>query len=399
VKERPQNNSRCTLYQRRVQFASKEAMTKAGVDVALVEETPLLETIAASGALSYNETRVASLSSRSAGTIWRVLKQVGERVQEGELLALVDAARVGKAKADFLQALVRWRLASATQKRLHRISDTIAGKQLLEAESELRSAQVSLLSAQQALVNLGLPVTAEDFQGDSESAIAQKIQFLGLPRELSTTLDASSTTANLLPIIAPFPGVVTQRDVVAGEVVDEAKSLFVIVDPSTMWLMLSVPQEQVQYLQLGQEVRFQPDQSGAPARGTVTWISTEVDQDTRTVRARAEVSNRDGRLRANLFGEGQIVLRQETSAVTVPNEAVQWDGSCNVVFVRDRDFFKKGSPKFFHVRTIRPGVRTSEGTEVIVGLLPGEVIATKGSGVLLAQLQKSNLGAGCCGND
>lgn len=61
VKERPQNNSRCTLYRRRVQFASKEAMAKAGVDVALVEETPLVETIAASGALRYDETRVASL--------------------------------------------------------------------------------------------------------------------------------------------------------------------------------------------------------------------------------------------------------------------------------------------------------------------------------------------------
>jgi cobalt-zinc-cadmium efflux system membrane fusion protein len=320
-------------------------------------------------------------------------------VREGDLLALVDAAHVGQAKAEFLQALVRWRLADATFDRLKQISNAVAGKQVLEAESEVRSAQVALLSAQQALVNLGLPINADDFKRESETAIAQSIQFLGVPREVAGGLDAASTTANLLPIVAPFGGVVTEREVVAGEVVDERKPLFVVADPSSMWLRLNVPQEQVQYLQLGQKARFKPDHAGVMAEGTITWISTQVDEQTRTVEARVELPNEDGRLRANLFGQGQVVLREEESAVIVPSDAIHWDGSCNVVFVRDKNFFEEGAPKFFHVRTIRPGAKTPEGTEVIVGLLPGEVIATQGSGVLLAQLQKGNLGAGCCGNE
>jgi cobalt-zinc-cadmium efflux system membrane fusion protein len=93
-------------------------------------------------------------------------------------------------------------------------------------------------------------------------------------------------------------------------------------------------------------------------------------------------------------------LRYEPRAVVVPSEAVHWDGCCNVVFVRDKNFLAEGSPKFFHVRKVRTGFKDDNGTEIIVGLLPGEVVASKNSVVLEAQLLKSNLGAGCgCGKD
>jgi cobalt-zinc-cadmium efflux system membrane fusion protein len=79
----------------------------------------------------------------------------------------------------------------------------------------------------------------------------------------------------------------------------------------------------------------------------------------------------------------------------VPSEAVHWDGDCQIVFVRDKDFLREGAPKFFHIRKVRVGVKSSGWTEILVGLLPGEVIASKNSVVLEAQLLKSNLGAGC----
>jgi cobalt-zinc-cadmium efflux system membrane fusion protein len=65
------------------------------------------------------------------------------------------------------------------------------------------------------------------------------------------------------------------------------------------------------------------------------------------------------------------------------------------VFVRDKDFFNTGAPKFFHVRKVRLGVSEGGSMEVIAGLLPNEVIASKNSMVLAAQLLKANLGAGC----
>jgi membrane fusion protein, heavy metal efflux system len=89
------------------------------------------------------------------------------------------------------------------------------------------------------------------------------------------------------------------------------------------------------------------------------------------------------------------VLRDEPKAIVVPNEAVHSDGDCQIVFVRDKDYFREGAPKFFHVREVRLGVRDGDTTEIIAGVLPGEVIACKNSVVLEAQLLKSNLGEGC----
>ncbi|MCE9552079.1 MAG: efflux RND transporter periplasmic adaptor subunit [Planctomycetes bacterium] len=378
---------------------SELAMEKAGVEVDAVEEKPITEELTASGEISYNQTLMAHLSSRLPGTVWRVSKEVGNPVKKGEILALIDAADLGKAKANLLQAIVQFNLRKANYERLHGLEDSVAGRVILEAKSALSTAQVEMLGAQQALANLGISVDLDPLSTLSERDITQRLQFAGLPRSLVETLDQGTATTNLLPIAAPFDGVILERDVVSGEVVDLQKTLFAIADPRIMWLNLRVPQEDAQYLRMGQPVRFQADGVKTETTGKIAWISTSIDEKTRTIEVRAVLDNEAGLLRAHAFGKGRIVLREEPKAVVIPNEAIHSDGLSNLVFVRDKNFFTEGSPKFFHIREVRPGATFGEATEIIAGLLPGEVIATKGSGALLAQLQKSSLGAGCCGND
>ena len=72
---RPENNAACKNYRRPIQFASLEAVKKAGVDVALVDRQPIVESIAANGQITYDQTRFASLSSRLPGTVWHVEKK------------------------------------------------------------------------------------------------------------------------------------------------------------------------------------------------------------------------------------------------------------------------------------------------------------------------------------
>jgi multidrug efflux pump subunit AcrA (membrane-fusion protein) len=128
----------------------------------------------------------------------------------------------------------------------------------------------------------------------------------------------------------------------------------------------------------------------------LNWISTAADKQTRMIRVRAELPNSDGRLRDESFGSGRIILREEPEAIAVPNESVHWEGCCFVVFVRDKHYFDSPeSPKVFHVRSVRIGAKSEKFTEIIAGVLPGEVIASKGSDVLTAQLLKNNLGEGC----
>jgi cobalt-zinc-cadmium efflux system membrane fusion protein len=112
------------------------------------------------------------------------------------------------------------------------------------------------------------------------------------------------------------------------------------------------------------------------------------------VKVRADIADPAGRLVANTFGSGRVILREEEKAVVVPNEAVQWDGCCHVVFVRDKDYLKS-EYKVFHVRKVRVGVRGEKTTEVIAGVLPGELVVTKGSGLMLNELLRGELGDGC----
>lgn len=396
---RAEHNPICKNYRTLIQFASNEAAIKAGVDVKPVGRQSIRESVAASGLITYDQSRFASLSSRLAGTMWRVEKNVGDRVQPGEVLALVDAAEVGRAKTELIQALADEDLRRKSALRLTPASPegVVPERRLEQAQAEHIQAQARLLSAQQALVNFGLPSNIERLRGMPIANVIQELRLLGLPEAMASRLDPDTTTANFLPVKSPIDGLVVARHVVAGEVVDASRVLFQVADTSRMWLKLDVPLEEAGKLALGQSVRFRPDGSSGEVSGKLAWISTAVDPQTRMVSARAETPNPAGQLRNETFGTGCIILREESDAIVVPNDAIHWEGCCHVVFVRDKGYFDRpDSPKVFHVRTVRVGTRNETCTEIISGVLPGEIVATQGSDVLRAELLKNNLGEGCC---
>ncbi len=381
----------CQTHVIRVQFASAEAVRKAGLGLEAVQERPMAAYVTANGELDYDQARLARLSTRAAGTVWRVEKEVGQAVAQGEVLAFVDAAEVGRAKAELLQSLALVDVRTHTLARVE-TSATEGFRtraELAEAQAALRESRIRLFNAQQALNNLGLPISLEGLSELSEEKLVERVCLLGLSEPIKATLDPGMTTANLIPVTASFDGVVIAREVVAGEVVDTSKTMFVVADLRRMWVMLDLRLEDAASLALGQTVRFRPDGVlDDAAVGTVAWISTAVDEKTRTVRVRAEVENPDGRLRAHTFGTAHVTVREAPQAVAVPKEAVQWEGCCHVVFVRLTD-------EIFQTRKVRLGTRSGGYTEVLVGVLPGEVVATTGSHVLKAEILKSKLGAGC----
>jgi cobalt-zinc-cadmium efflux system membrane fusion protein len=394
--ERPENNSKCKSHERRIQFTSQAAVDRAGIEVEPVWKAPVVEFVTGTGEITYDQTRTARLSARVPGTVFRTFKKVGDAVRPGEVIALVDASEVGKAKAEFLHALVQARLKTTVLANYRKAagSGAVSERSVQEAETAFSEARIRLATAQQALTNLGLPVQPSGFDQVPEDELADRLRFLGLPPRLADSFDPKTTTGNLLPLTAPFEGVVVHRDVVAGEVVDTHKVLFVVVDPRQVWLTLDLRLEDAQLVRLGQKVRFRPDGSKGEQVGEITWLSTEADHKTRTVKAQAVLGNAEGRLRANTFGVGRVILREETQAVVVPNGAVHWEGDCFVVFVRDKSYLKPGAPKVFHTRTVRPGAKDETQTEIIAGVLPGELVATKGSATLRAELLRGNLGEG-----
>jgi RND family efflux transporter MFP subunit len=260
----------------------------------------------------------------------------------------------------------------------------------------MQAAEVRALGAQQSLANLGLQIEISDLDGLSTVEMADRVRLLGLPPELVASMGSQATTSNLFPLRAPLAGKIVAMNVVAGEVVDPTAALYTVADVRELWLVLDVRQEDAPLVKIGQKVEFRPsDGTTDVVDGKVVWVSTAADEQTRTLKVRVDVANQEAHLKANTFGTGKIILREEPAAVVVSNDAVHWDGHCNVVFVRDKNWFQPGSPQFFHVREVRPGVVERGQTEIIAGLVPGEVVATTNSNVLEAQLLKSSLGQGC----
>jgi cobalt-zinc-cadmium efflux system membrane fusion protein len=371
------------LYQ--VRLRSSETVHKAGILTAPVEERTLAQYVTAYGAIDFDQSHYAELSPRAAGTVWRVLKDVGDMVHKGEILGLVAAPAVASAKARFLQWSLQVEVRAALLRRLKSAQDVLSVRQLRDAEASLAEAQLSLFESQQTLTNLGLPLDVEEMRKLSEQERARRLRVLGVPASILKETDPAGLPTNLLPLIAPFDGEIVKRDMVRGEEVAIGQVQMIVADTRRMWFRLEARQEDAAAIQIGQEVRFESDNPGLePVSGNVTWIRRDVDVKTRTVHVRAEASNPEGLLRPNTFGTGHILVRSSARGVAVPTSAIQREDKNYFVFVRVKD-------TVFEQCRIVPGIRADDFTEVRSGVQPGEVVVTAGSHLLKSAIVRSRL--------
>lgn len=396
IRPRRENLALSQLPGSRIQFASVDAMRSAGVDVEPVQRQSILESVETAGEIRYDATKTAQVSPLADGIVKQVLVNVGDWVDSGQVLAIVDSEKVGRLKSELLYALSDERLKQDAVLRIEPLANrnVVPRKRLLENQTELQQASSLVEKTVRSLDNLGLPVDLERLRSMNQEQAKEAIRRLGTER-----IEQDGSSDNLIAVTAPLTGRVVDRETVVGEVVNRGTQMFRLSDTRTVWLDLRVPAEEASVAKLGQEIRYRPDGQVTEHHGKVIWISSNVDRQTRTVRVRAELANDDGSLRNESFGLGQIVLRDESDTIVVPDSSVQWDGENTLVFVRDKRFFEKDRPKFFVARSVRVGVSQDGFTEIIAGVLPGEVVASSGSDVLRAQLLKNNLGAGCtCGH-
>lgn len=369
----------------RIEFDSIAAVERAGIDIAPVWTTALTERVAAAGEVGFDPARLARVSARAAGVARRVTKAVGDPVRAGEVLALVESAEVGKAKAELQRALVQARYRERTRDDLVGAKSATSPATLREAEAAVKEADVRVIAAAQALTNLGLTINADDLRSLAPADVSKKLGSLGIESE-------SDLATNLLPVRAPFAGVLLSVDLVAGELVEAGKPLFVVVDASRVWITLHVALEDARRVEVGQEVYFRPDGATRDQLAAVVWVGTSADETTRTVPVRAVADNATGSLRASSLGRGRIVLRQVPKAVVVPRGAAQRFRDKWVVFVRDPDFLTTAGPKAFEVREVVIGGQDDWNAQILSGVSSGEIVATKGSEVLLQEFLRANAG-------
>jgi membrane fusion protein, heavy metal efflux system len=368
-----------------VKLDSPEAAEKAGFEFAKVEERPMGEYVTAMGEVVYNHHRIAHLAPRAAGTVWSVEKHEGDPIKKGDVLAVISAAELARLKNDLQQALLQVEVRNRSWQALQAIASSTPERQMREAEMLLREARLRLSGDQQALLNLGLPLRVEDLAGLPDEEVARRLARLGLPNEIVRKAGDGALPADLLPMYAPFDGLVIHHEAVLGEVVTTKEPQFTVADVSRLMVLLNLRVEDANRVAVGQEVAFRPDGSKDEARGPLDFVSAEVDEKTRTVRARATVPNPEGRLRPRTFGTGRVLVKPIPKAVAVPDAAVQWEGKAAMVFVRQ-------SGTEYLPKAVTLGVRQDGYTQVLEGVQPGEEVVTTGSHVLRSEMLKERIG-------
>lgn len=375
-----------------IEFATDQAARNCGIATEVVVERSITDVIAATGVVGFDQTRYAQLAARVPGIVWRVEKRLGDAVQAGDVLVIVDSTEVGQAKAALVEAAVTYQLKSQILQRLEKIPESIAKRELHEAEAAFKIADVQQFNAIQKLVNFGFPIRLEEIAKLSKEELTARLQVLGLPEKFKS----ETASANLVPLIAPFAGVVTKCDVALGEVVETSKPEYVVADMQRMWIHLDVRQEDASRLKLGAKalVRSEGDSDALPCK--ITWIGAEVDPKTRTIQARAEVENpiqeeaEPGRaprrrLRVNAYCSAEIQVGDDLkSQMVVHNNALhwQWEIGKQIVFVSLPD------QRRFEPRIVSKGLVHGDLVQIIDGVKPGERVVTAGSRILSSELSE-----------
>lgn len=233
----------------------------------------------------------ATIRAQISGSIVSTSAEVGQPVSKGQLLGRIDASALQDAYLSAKSAVSSADAVSAVAQRNLQRSQTLLQAGAI-AQRDLETAQTQASSAQAAL---------EDAK--SRLATAQK------------NFDNTRITA-------PFDGIVSQKSVSPGDVVQPGGALFTVVDPSTMRLVAAVPSDQLPMLRLGTDVSFTvTGYADQEFHGRVARISPSVDPTTRQVQIIVSIPNKGHTLVTGLYADGRISSRTQ-EGIVVPLSAV-----------------------------------------------------------------------------
>ena len=323
----------------------------AAVSAVTVDRLPV------TGSITFDQNRVSHIGPRTEGRVMALRADLGTQVRAGQVLAVMESPEVGALRADRREAEALVRIARENYDRERRLEaqGISSRRELLEAEAELRREEASLLRA------------------------AERLQALG----------AGQGEGGQFSVSAPFPGVVVEKHASLGEVVTPADQLFTVADLSRVWLELNVYERDLRRVALGQSVEVTT--AAFPSRaftGRIVYVGDILDPDTRTVRARVELPNPDGALRAGMFATAFIALGGSgISAALVPLDAVQELEGRKVVFVPGDE------PGEFRAVDIVVSDQTHEGGILVLsGVAPGDQVVTSGAFLLRSELASGEIG-------
>jgi cobalt-zinc-cadmium efflux system membrane fusion protein len=303
------------------------------------------------GKIGVDADRATPVVSPYSGRVLRVIAGLGDRVKAGAPLATLEASEFVQAQNDLQVAAGQVKLARINETRKHALYEAKGG-----SLQDWQQAQTDLTAAETAL-----------------NSVRNRLQILGRSPADIAALETSRSMNPIATLTAPIAGVVVDRQVGPGQYLQAgAAPVFTIADPSRVWLLANVRETDAGLVRRGQSVEVRVlAYPNRVFRARVTFVSAVVDPVTHRLPVRAEIDNRDGALKPEMFANFRILTSDATESPAVPAAAVIFEGEAAHVWVVAGD-------ALLELRAIQAG-RSNDGlVEVLDGLKPGERVVTKG---------------------
>jgi cobalt-zinc-cadmium efflux system membrane fusion protein len=337
------------------------------LDVARVELFSFRVQKTAIGQIAYNEDTSTVVLTPFPGRVTRLIAKIGDQVKRGDPMFEIDSPEVVLPQNEFVAAVTalnkarsQLALAQISEKRARDLFEGRAGplKDLQQAEAQLIAAQNDMRSAEVAL-----------------EAGRNRLRIIGRTEEQIGALEARGAIARNTAIFAPIDGTVIGRKVGPGQYVrsDSNEPLYTIADLSTMWLKAYVPENDIPFIRVGQEVEVRVTAlPGRVFKARITVIGSASDAATRRVVVRSEIPNPDGLLKSEMFATFKITAGDDQPSPAVPVESVIREADLATVWVQKEAMV-------FQRRPVTIGMEQDGRVQVRDGLKTGEQVVARGA--------------------
>ena len=331
---------------------NEQQIQAAGIQLAKAQPRQISSVLSLPGEVRFDEDRTSHIVPRAAGVVESVRVNLGQKVKQGELLAVIASQQISDQRSELAASERRFELARTTFQRERQLwQDKISAEQdYLLARQTLQEAEIALNNARQKM-----------------NALSGSAVLVG---------------GNRYELRAPFAGVVVEKHLGVGEVVSETSAAFTLSDLSQVWVTFGVFPKDLNKVQVGRPVKVSSTEMGTDVMGTVAYVGNLLGEQTRTAMVRVNVPNPDDSWRPGLFVAVQVATDTYSAAVTVPVEAIQTVEDKPSLFVRTAEGFA--------TRHVELGVSENGFVEVRQGLEAGAQVAAVGSFVLKSELGKAS---------
>ncbi len=395
--------------------------------------------VAATGVIEPDAYRETPVIAVVGGVIRKVNFELGQTVQKGQTVAVLNSDELAGAASDYLamlaetdEAVKRYaralKLTDIAQESRNELDQTTSAVRIAEAEyaemeslwtrtaklleigavsrqeyesvlSQFETAKAKLNEARKRLerakklldinpqrrAELDSALTMRRTAEAKTGAMREKLLVYGLSVQDTDRIRASRRVVSELSIKSPVTGTVTERTVNPGEIIDANKELMKITNLSDVWVVAQVYDRDIAQIRVGSGASVSTDSyPNRIFRGRVTYIDPNVNQETRTAQVRVELDNPERILKIGLYVNvafGSLGDAERTMPL-VPASAVQNMIDRQIVFV------PTGDQNIFSVKPVRLGTESNGRFPVIEGLNVGDKVVTDGSFLLRAELLK-----------